>query len=397
MAAKRFAALACLASFWFFLCAQNAFAEKEANPTAADDAQEAPVGYSFTIDAKGNAVYMQELSWDVDPYALEFIVTVRDAEGKDIISKVTTENSLSISLQPGTYAYNIATKNLLGQIETETGYQPLTILRAEMPGIDGTSPAFIFMDSLNGKVTLRGARILADGKVYLQNKLGFRSAGKEESRVGEEEVTVSFPESAYVPGTFDLVIVNPGGLSAKATSALRIMYQRPVDILASAGYEPAVILGDSWFSETWSDQISFPGANASLSVYFTKKAWGFLGFEATTAVHRFTGGAAMARLTSDYLLAGGNLLYKYRVNKILHLMARTGGGIAASHHSFDYSGRAGPNGDFSSPFFDAGIGAQIFLPQHMYLELGTDWNAIFSRSNIAQIVVPVLKVGYQIF
>lgn len=358
------------------------------------------VGYQYEMGEDGNPVYTQTLSWDGDPYALEYEVVVLDAAGAELLRSRQEGTSLALSLPPGEYSYNIATINLLGQSEVETGFQQLSILRAEMPEVQDLSPGFIFMDSFNAFVTVKGQRIQEGARVMLRKKdakPGRGIVGIEQERVGESEVVVRFPEEAYVPGTFDISVVNPGGLYINRAQAIRILYQRPVDILLSAGYAPVYLAGDSWFTEVWSDQTYFLGADTSFSLYFMKKAWGFLGFGFDSSAHRLTGGLDMAEVVSDYLVSNMTLLYKYRVNKTVHLQARAGGGVSVSSHAFDYSGSPGPVEEFSSPCVSGGLAAQVFLPRRIHLEIGADWVQVFQGENAAGFLRPVLRAGYRLF
>ena len=198
------------------------------------------------------------------------------------------------------------------------------------------------MDNPENNIILKGDKILPGATVFLQDASGRDIKGSEIEHSGETDMTVTFPEKEYKPGMFNIVLVNPGGLKAIEKDAIKIRFQRPVDILVGAGYSPISFFSDSWFASNWSHPIYWGGANASLSVYFVKKGWGFLGAEAFAAGYKLYGGLNLASISSEYLLTGGNFLYKFRFNRTISAIAHTGGGVAYSHHSFDYHGTAGP-------------------------------------------------------
>jgi hypothetical protein len=200
-----------------------------------------------------------------------------------------------------------------------------------------------------------------------------------------------------VPGLYDVKVVNPGGLSAVRVGAVRVMFQKPLDILVSTGYSPVFLTGDSWFTETWNQVGYWLGGEASLSVFFIKKSWGFIGIEAGATVHQMSGGTERAQVSSDYMLSGGSVIYKYRINKLIHVLAKTGAGVSVSSHSFVYSGMEGPSADFSSLYLSAGLAAQYFLPNNFYIEGGIGWTGIPSGNAFASLVRPVLKAGYKLF
>lgn len=396
-----------IAVMWFFfLCTMFTTAEQTALLTlsspdgAALFSSTESTGYSYIIDENGNPIYSQCLSWLEDPYALAYEVTVCNNAGSEIIKTRVEETILSLNLSPGEYSYNIVTINLLEQPETETGYQPLNIIRAEIPNISNVSPGFIFMDSFNSLVTIQGSFLQEDARVLLRKRGNTTERGIQGSLTswqGESEIVVEFPVDAYIPGVFNIAVINPGGLIAIKKDAIRILYQRPVDILLSAGYSPALLFHDTWFKETWSDSVYWGGADASLSVYFLKKSWGFLGLGIDLSAHQFTGGIDMAAVTSDYLIPSLNLLYRFRINRLFYLLARAGGGVYVSHHSFDYQGEQGPEDDFSGISLQSGLAVQCFLPHHLYIELGADWVELFAEKNKAGLLRPLIHLGYQLF
>lgn len=355
------------------------------------------VGYYFDMDEMGNSIFTQILSWDEDLYALRFEIIIRDSNGTEVLRKTTETSSIRVQLTPGEYTYNIITWNLLNQPEMESGWQPLTVIKAEVPKITGITPAFIYIDNPENKIMLKGEKLLEGAAIFLHDSSGHDIKSTETLHAGDTEVTVTFPEKEYKPGLFDIVVVNPGGLKATEKDAIKIRYQRPVDILVSAGYSPISFFQDSWFTSNWSEPVYWEGANASLSVYFVKKKWGFLGAEAFAAGYRLSGGLALASISSEYLLTGANFLYKYRFNRTISAIAHAGGGVACSHHSFDYSGTAGPELTTSNICLDAGISVQYLFPFKMFIEAGASWYEIFGTDYTAGGLSPTLRVGYQLY
>lgn len=375
-----------------FLC-YGVFAQELEEQTDA-------AGYKFVMDANGIPQYTQILAWEGDPYALEYQITVLDDTKKEILYTHQESTMLEITLSPGKYTYNIVTINLLGQAESETGYIPLEIIYAELPEITDVSPGHIFMDSFDSLVTIEGSLLEEGSKIILRKKgdtTKFGIEGVEQSRIDNSELVVEFPMEAYVPGLFDIEVINPGGLSSVKPECLRIMYEHPVDLLFSVGYAPTALMSDTWFTETWNESLYWLGADTSISAYFVKKAWGFLGIELDASVHRWSGGGDTTSISSDFLISGLNFLYRYRINKDFHLLARAGGGVYVSHHSFDFEGTVGPDSYFSGICAQGGLAAQFFLPHDLYLEVGSNWVELFAGESKAGLIRPVLRFGYQIF
>ena len=376
-----------------------ASAQTQAGITDSDSGEKSQVGYYHETDEKGNVAFTQILSWDEDANALQFEVFINDASGKELVHKITTEHSLSLQLSPGTYSYNIVTWNLLEQPEEESGFLPLVIVKAERPKLTGTSPSSIYIESLDGRITLKGEKLVSGARYFLRDAEGHEFEGKEISRPAgsEKEVVISFPDRAYQPGTFDIMITNPGGLADVAKNAVHIKYQRAEEMLLSLGYSPVSFFADNWFKSNWREPVYWKGANGALSLYFIKRYWGLFGAEAATSFHRLTGGTDEAKLTSDYLLGGVNFIYKYKYLRNVHFVARAGGGLSFSKHSFDYSGTAGPEMSSTDPYLDMGLSVQYFLPHNFFTEFGANWIEIFEKGHCIGGIEPSLKVGYLLY
>lgn len=351
----------------------------------------------YKVGEDGEIAFSQVLSWEADPYALRYAVTVRDAFGKIKIDQTTEGNRVEFSLGPGTYEYNIVTYNLLDQAETESGWQAFTVIKAEIPSLEDVTPAYVYMDALDGKITLVGSRLVEGGEIFLADGTGRRDRAIELSREGDSTVTVTFEDEAFRPGTYDIVVVNPGGIEDSLAKSVKILFQRPVDLLASIGYAPISFVADKWFTETWPNPFNPLGAAFDLDAFFSKHGWGFLGAGLSASAFGLTGGNANATITSSFFLAGANAIYKYRFTRALHGVARVGGGVAWSHHRFDYGDLAGPEADSSDPYATVGVSAQCFLPKKMFVEGGVSWLAIMANGHVAQGIRPTVKFGYQVF
>jgi len=356
------------------------------------------VDFAYSFDADGKPVFSQTLSWEGDENAFRYEIEIKDSADAELFHDFSKVNSVKVSLTPGTYYWKITTYNLLDLPEVDTGWVPITVIKAEQPVLEESSPAAIYMDSLEGNVKLSGAKLVEGARVFMRSESGREIEGKEVSRTGDEAVVVVFPDPAYRPGLFDLVVVNPGGLNAVLAKSLRIRFQRPIDLLASVGYAPAFFFGDeSFFAANYDDPAFLLGAAANVDFFFVKDNWGFVGVSAEARYHRLTGGNADALLTSDYLFTGLTATYKYRFTRAIHVLARVGGGVAMSYHAFDYSGFAGPTTSSVDPYFTAGLAMQVFFPNKLFLEFGADWRTVLGLTYAIYGVVPSLRIGYQLF
>jgi len=353
--------------------------------------------FFFRLDAEGKPVFTQVLRWEAEPDAFEYEVVVRDSSGSEILDERVTASPAEVHLAPGSYTYRIVTYNLLDKAEAETPWKALTIIKAERPVISSAFPKTIFMDTMDGRVTIVGSELLDKGTIDLISPEGARYPGAVKARKGDREVVVVFPDEAYRPGTFGLSIENPGGLSTTVEGAFRVRFQSPVDFLASAGYSPFIALDDRWFVETWTSNFHPTSFDAGLELFFVKRLWGSLGIELDTDERRMSGDFGDATLTSDFTLAGACFLYEYRFTRRLRGLVRLGGGISWSYHDFDYQGYAGPTATSYDPFARGGLALQAFLPWKLFGEIGADCSCIFLLDHYAIGIAPGLRVGYQLF
>lgn len=379
--------------------AQASPAPQSAPPQGAEaGAEEAEAKtFFFKLDAEGNPVFTQVIGWEGDPNAKEYEFIARDQAGATILDLRTRLPSQEVHFAPGLYSYKIITYNLLGKAEIQTEWIDMAVIKAEQPGISEVSPSTLYMDSLDGRLQVTGSKLLPEGVVTMIASSGKKYVGKVEGRKGDEEIAVVFPDEAYESGSKALRFENPGGLFATREDAVLIKFQRPVDLLASLSYQPFIGLYDDWFLENWSDGFNPIAAGAQVDLFFLKQRWGFVGAELGCQWKRLLGGEDKAAITSDFVLASLELVYKYRFTRRLHGVARVGGGYAWSYHSFDYEGFQGPTTDSWDPCAQAGMALQLFLPSKVYFELGADWSTVLFIDGPVGGISPRLSFGYQLY
>ena len=381
------------------LCAQQEPAAP-AGPAAVLDATTEAGGstYYLSLDQNGKPVFTQVIRWTADPNALEYELEIKDASGSQVMDERTSDAMKEVHLSPGAYSYKIITYDLLGKAEATTDWVSINIVKAEQPTIASVSPAAIYMDDLDGRVTLVGQKLLNEGKVSLKSmKNGKKREGRIVQHKGDQEIVVLFPDDAYESGDYAIYFENPGGLSSTLDNALRIRFQKPVDLVASIGYEPFAPLYDSWFVSNWSNGFYPIGADADIGLFFIKQRWGYIGLEAGAEWRRLTGGEPDATITSDFILYGADMMYEYRITRTIHAIARAGGGLAWNYHSFSYDGAAGPSTTSSDPYARFGLALQFFLPSKFYGEVGADWTNVFLMNDVMGGISPRVSVGYQFF
>jgi hypothetical protein len=393
MGNKRFRAAALFSCLLGFLAAPPLPAQAPIDPKAADPAH----GYFYTLDSGGEPVFTQVLRWEADPDALEYRIILKNAAGEQLLDERTSEPAREVHLAPGSYEYKILSYNLLGRIEAESDWLDFDVVEAEQPVVASVSPKIIDMDALDGRVTIIGQKLVDGVTVALVDERGERFVGKVVGRDGDGQIVALFPDKAYRIGVYSIYAENPGGLSSSLDGSLRVRFQRPVDFLASVGFSPFVSLSDAWFKDNWTSTFNPLGLDAQLELFFIKQRWGLVGIELGAQWRRLYGGEDAAKLTSDFVLAGADLLYKYRFTRRLHGLVRLGGGFARSYHSFEYDDYAGPTATSYDPYAQAGLALQAFLPNKLFGEIGADCSCVFFLDHYSLGITPRISVGYQIY
>lgn len=373
-----------------------------AEPPAAEGQSMAEgSNYYFKQGADGRIEFTQVLRWEADSDDLEYRFILRakgDGSGFPLVDERVSKAEASVKLTPGDYEYKIVTYNLLGKAEVETDWIGFSIIKAELPTLSEAKPSTIYMDALDGRVTLTGENLLPEGVARLLPKNGSPPIeGKIVKRAGDKEIVVVFPDRAYAQGEYGMSFRNPGGLTATIDDALRVKFQRPIDLLLSLGYAPYVSLNDPWVVQTWPATFNPLGFRADLELFLVKKWWGYIGVEPGFSWRRMKGGETDAAVTSDYLLYGANALFKYRFTSALHGLVRLGGGLSQSYHRFDYGGFAGPTTWSYDPFARFGLALQFFTPIKIYGEVGADLTDIFLLGHYALGIEPRACIGYKLY
>ncbi len=388
MGAERYQSLRRAAVLFAVLAASAFYAAAE---------ESAAVDYYHEFDGEGKPVFTQVLRWEADPYALRFEVLIRDGAGTELLRESTEERELRVSLPPGDYEFRVTAFNLLDQPETETPWAGIRVIRAELPVLRDAVPRVVYLDAFNPRILFQGDKLLSEARFFLRQRNGAVHAGRESDRSDEREVGIVFPDAAFSPGVYDLVVVNPGELEAVLHGALSVKYQKPVDILFTAGYSPSAALYDAWLREHWPDTFNPLGADAALAVYFLKRGWGFLGAEAKAHYRLLEGGMEGAAISSSYALLGGGFVYKRLFTRRVHGLFRLGAGLSKSEHSFDYGGFPGPETSSTDPYLGAGFAVHYYPAKRVFLEGAAEWTHILLRGSSYGSLAPALRVGYLVF
>jgi hypothetical protein len=303
--------------------------------------------------------------------------------------------SAHLQLKPGTYRYKVRVYNVLNQLDSESPWQDLVVLKAELPGPKNLTPSTLYLEDPVLRFKVEG-NFLVDGahyRIYRQDKPEVSASAEVVTHISDQEVELTFPNFDFSYGDYNLTIENPGGLKHTLKKALQVRYEKPIDIQFSVGWTPKIILYDSWYKDIWSEPFYPLGGDARLTVIFLKKADSQVGAELEAGGWLQTGGIPAATIHSQYLLGGANLVYIWLLSKQLHLTARAGGGLLVGSHSFDYQGTQGAQWTSSNLYASGGLGATYFFNRFWHVDAGVDLINGFGNGYLMGLLQPQLSTG----
>ncbi|MDR1212421.1 MAG: hypothetical protein LBK40_09350 [Spirochaetaceae bacterium] len=366
-------------------------------PLLAQEA-EAP---AYRVGEEGKI--LQRLSWErVNAYFYEIeLQRLDNTEWVPELSERTDGLSIEVSLVPGMYRYRIHSYNVLGRIASSSEWTGIRVFVAKPPSASSFSPSSFHYDSNEESfsLTLFGSGLVEDAKIYLIAKAEDAKPIEPLSlrySPDETEIEAVFSPEALVPGPYDIVITNPGGLS-QSVEGFVVDFKQKRDFLVSLGYAPLLPLGGYLFEKNSFSEPAYPiGFYGRVGYIPLKRTWGFLGLEAAPswAFLKTNGGPYPV---SGHLFAF-NLdgLYQYWFNHwTMALNLRAGFGLSAfGNMSYDNGGSGKKKGTAlftvnagvsllwlvrEALFFEGGVTyARSFssispAPSYLYFSLGAGW------------------------
>ncbi|GHV76133.1 hypothetical protein AGMMS49942_09540 [Spirochaetia bacterium] len=339
---------------------------------------------------------IQRISWEHDPLVFRYEVILEEeleGEYKEQLRESTTENSLSLSLRPGRYRYAIQVYNLYRKLEYTMDWEYFTVLSAIKPEVLTFSPEVFFLDSgPPWQLTLTGRNIDPQAFIVLRLR-GIPVENAEDIRPlgialeGESLAVLTFNREQLVPGDYNVVIRNPGGLE-DTLGILKVQlqktpHQRP-DIIVSAGYAPAIPLNGGLFNGDVFPNPAFPlGINFRFGLLPLKRSWGSLGAELSASWYKMEDQKDTYTVAAQDIGAYLNLLYQWWLpwlpKRPLALNFRLGVGVnLVTDFYFDYGD--GAKDPMSSAYFslDTGLSFQWRFKGPFFIDAGADFIHIFS-------------------
>lgn len=357
----------------------------------------------FIDDSSGTPRFIQRLSWYPEDYTSRYEVRVEsrlaDGSYREVLRRSTPEEYLDISLPPGLYRYRVQSFDLLEKPAGNPPWINLEVFPALKPEIGSISP-----DTLSSgrqvSFTIEGRNLVEGGQVILRNRESGREAtGQLSPETGGRRAQLLF--SSLTAGSYDVIIENPGGLSASA-GPVTVLPSTPWTFSLAIGYAPLFPLNGQ-INEMLESKVYPLGFFARISTMpFEWKGFEF-GMEAA---------AGWAYLSSDY--SDGGLSYEvtgHFADLRLHFLAQKwladgrfalrgqlGGGLAAAiHFQKKITGLSTEAVNVLYPLGSLGIAALWPFTEKYYALFGMEYLYLFSKDQSNPgFFVPFIGIGMEL-
>ena len=339
------------------------------------------VGYYIEYN-DGKPKFIQRLVWEKVEYALhyEVLIHILDNGGYREYARDTTDGDLLlVSLPPGKYRYNVTPYDLLKARGEPSEWREFEVLPAHQPVITSFTPEVFYLDRiLDRELRLFGDNLLEESEIYLQGSNGVLYPEKI-IIAGGKSATLFFDDMKLVPGSYDIHVKNPGGLSTQAGRFV-VGYRKPLDIFLKLAWTPLIPdYGDN--SELDISAISFAGMSFSFEVVSSKRGDINGGLELAASVNYFDTGV------------GDTILYTaFDLNNVLQ--KRFNRGRMAITFRFGVGGAGDAENNDMGIKFNLGIEYMVRLYKVIYLETGLDYNIDVS-SKYPNFLKPRLGIVWQ--
>jgi len=374
-------------------------------------AQQSPESPGFFIDTSaGEPVFKQRLVWDKEDYVLYYEVTIQIFSGqfKGYRVEKTKNNYIEISLSPGRYRYCVTPYDLLERRCDSSDWEEFSITTAYRPEIIKITPEAFYMDQNKNRVLLiSGNNIFNDSVISLRNEEN-ELFPIEMVVTNNSSVKLTFNDDALIPGTYELCIINPGGLEV-VSGGFFIGYNRQIEAFFKLGFNPIIPLAGE-LEEMYGPFFYYPGVTFRLESLSSQRASFKAGVEFALSFYRLEYELSIhpPNLTDDkyqYQYANKGLsLYDFCFNVLLEkryyhlrnsITLAFGFGFTVLNGSgkddHDYYGNYYGNNYYNdrykdtkneiNTYVDLGISGLFLIKDSYYLETGVELVYYFSGAS----------------
>ena len=344
-------------------------------------AQEAEYSFDY-IDGKPE--FYQRLTWERDEYALnyEVLIEVFDNGYREYSRDTAKDNFIQVQLLHGKYRYCVTPYDLLGNRGESSEWKEFEVLPAYQPALNSFTPDVFYLDrNVERVITISGANFLEESEIYLQGITGTLYPDNV-TIINNGSATLHFDDMKLVPGSYDIYIKNPGGLSVNSGKFV-IGYRKPLDFFLKLLWTP-VIPVSGYMKDIMGPNVNLAGLSFCFEAISSRRGNFNGGLELTASVIYFNPGVFLQAgnennpmgfldTGTEFLLTSFdlNIALQRRFNRgRMSVTFRFGIGIATV---VDYTNN---NNEQNDIVIQLNVGADylVRLYRDLYLEAGLDFN-----------------------
>ncbi|MCL2186105.1 MAG: hypothetical protein FWB86_09680 [Treponema sp.] len=236
--------------------------------------QELQEGGYFISYSENAAKIVQRLTWESDINTMQYeIIIINNNTNEEVFRKITTDNFVEISLHPGIYLFNITPYDFLSFPGDPSEWMEIEILHAFQPRIEKYSPNIFYLDQRAERIIyLTGVNLSEESVIYLRSKYNksFEQHPVKVRILNDKRAMVYFDDRGLVTGTYDICVVNPGGIEARAGN-FDIGYRKPMDIFYRMSLNPVIPLSGEVY-DFFGSGLFLSGLTAAFEFVSSKRA-----------------------------------------------------------------------------------------------------------------------------
>lgn len=386
----------------------------------------------------------QFLEWDEEmpDFVLKYEIKIEhlkektEDEYEEVRDLMTEGNETKVQinplLYPGIYRFKVITYNLIGIPEIESEWLDFTIYQAHTPQVRNIEAASslsstIYLDEINdGIINVTGRNLFTLKEA--ENDIEYSSYALQNSRRKNAEplipellevsdnnrkIKVQFVMDELDAGVYNFVAKDACGLTNEFNnnSKLTVKFKKAVDFNVSGGYTcPIFVFGDR-MKNYLNTQVLPLSATAKITFVPIKRKFGYFGIAATATYSRLMTKTEGYELDGNYITGHGMIVYQLPFRKVIKkgknqgklrhwgtLEVHGGAGVAMFQNTVFHFSR-GIKSDPALNSLDisaiAGLSAQVFITNRLYIEAGADFIMPFVENLPWGYVEPQICVGWQ--
>jgi len=317
----------------------------------------------------------RRLTWEPVIGAWGYNVEIKDSRNNIVLVTAVTVNYIVVSqLEPGAYAFRVATLNILKQKGETTEWIDFVIEKLYVPELTSVSDRQLLTSFLNKNIVVTGKNLKPGCRLLLRGN-GKEIEISDITVKSDNEVIFSFKPDSSLKGRYDLALINRGEAEAVLKDAVEIVEPEAAKttFYAGAGYTVNIPFG------TWSDYyaLSYTGVRAFFQI--SGRNFGFENnlFEMELDAVRYSNLDSLRKSTLSYAAFGiGSGYYYPLVTNSLEIFFKLAGGGVYSSVTFDEDPSAKKMTSIDV-YIMTGAGIRAYISDSIFVDSTCSWKTVF--------------------